>query len=108
MLRPHATEREQVAAGLEDAQALLRPRQAGGQLVPLAAHEAEAVGRICHDGIHGRIRQGLQHVEAVPVVQDDALVLVIDRHLATSLSYGLVTFGSLASESMPHRGPVPV
>ena len=83
-----ATEREQVTARLEDSQTLLRPLAAGGQRVPLAAHEAEPVRRIGHDRIHGRIGQGSQHVEAVAVVQRDPVALIVNGHDATPTTTG--------------------
>jgi len=75
-----------VTARLEDSQALGGERQAGRQVVPLLAHEAEPIRRIGHDRIHRRIGQGSQHVEAVAVVQRDPVALIVNGHVVLGSS----------------------
>ena len=92
---PRPTEREQMSARLEHAQALNGPRQARRQVIPRLAHEAEAIGRIGDDGVDGCVGHGCEHVEAVAVVEHRPLVGVVrGRHAFASLHAGLMVVPS--------------
>ena len=58
-------EREQVRAGLGDAQRLRPERDAGYGMVPARAEERKAVGRIGDNRVHTPIGHGTQQVQAV-------------------------------------------
>lgn len=100
-------EGEDVTAWLEDAQALIPHGDGRNERVPLLAHEAtpagevvalavdpasdrlgdvggvgvgESVGRVADDGVDARVGEGGEDVEAVAVVEDDLVVLVVDAH----------------------------
>jgi len=69
---PIAREREQVAARFQHPFRRARPVFAPLlillrlELVPVAAHEREAIRRVGHDRVDTLSRQFLQHVETVP------------------------------------------
>jgi hypothetical protein len=79
-----AAEREEVAAGLEDAEALGCEVDTGRQVVPLASHEAEPVGRVRDHRVHARVGQRAHHLDAVARVEGHGVVSVVDAHGCTS------------------------
>jgi hypothetical protein len=68
VLRPSASEGQQVPTGLQDTKHLLPYLDAGDVVIPPLAHERQAVWWITHDRIDAFIGERPQNLQTVPVI----------------------------------------